>query len=261
VKKKISLILLVLTMALGLAGCGADKKSADYDTQSMETCADTVLQSFQAMSDADFDMLRSYSDFQLNYTLMSSGLPVANDDFLVMMDSYQNAVKEYGELINYGEFEVSESKDGPVLTTKAEFENKNADIVLNFDDEEHMTDMSVNIKYTIGQILEKAGMNTLIGMGTVFLVLIFIAFIISLFRFIPAIEAKFKGNAKEAKVEAPAKPAPAPAAPVAEAPAKSEMDQSQLIAVITAAIAASEGTSTDGFIVRSIKRRKNNNWK
>ena len=121
--------------------------------------------------------------------------------------------------------------------------------------------MSVNIKYTIGQILEKAGMNTLIGMGTVFLVLIFIAFIISLFRFIPAIEAKFKGNAKEAKVEAPAKPAPAPAAPVAEAPAKSEMDQSQLIAVITAAFAASEGTSTDGFIVRSIKRRKNNNWK
>ena len=260
-KKKISLILLVLAMVLGLAGCGTDKKSADYDTQSMETCADTVLQSFQAMSDADFDMLKSYSDFQLNYTLMSSGLPIANDDFLVMIDSYQNAVKEYGELINYGEYEVSESKDGPVLTTKAEFENKDANIVLNFDEEGHMTDMSVNIKYTIGQILEKAGLNTLIGMGTVFLVLIFIAFIISLFRFIPALEAKFKGNGKEAKAEAPAKPVPAPTAPVAEASAKSEMDQSQLIAVITAAIAASEGTSTDGFIVRTIKRRKNNNWK
>jgi len=32
-------------------------------------------------------------------------------------------------------------------------------------------------------------------------------------------------------------------------------DDGELIAVIAAAIAASEGTSTDGFVVRSIKRR------
>ena len=34
----------------------------------------------------------------------------------------------------------------------------------------------------------------------------------------------------------------------------------ELAAVIAAAVAASEGTSTDGFIVRSIKRRKSNKW-
>ncbi|MFQ7847658.1 MAG: OadG family transporter subunit [Sellimonas intestinalis] len=39
-------------------------------------------------------------------------------------------------------------------------------------------------------------------------------------------------------------------------------DDLELAAVITAAIAASEGTSTDGFVVRSIKkRRKNSQWK
>ena len=37
-------------------------------------------------------------------------------------------------------------------------------------------------------------------------------------------------------------------------------DDLELIAVITAAIAAQEGTSTDGFVVRSIRRRPSNKW-
>ena len=39
-----------------------------------------------------------------------------------------------------------------------------------------------------------------------------------------------------------------------------ETDDLELIAVITAAIAAQEGTSTDGFVVRSIRRRPSNKW-
>ena len=39
-----------------------------------------------------------------------------------------------------------------------------------------------------------------------------------------------------------------------------ETDDLELIAVITAAIAAQEGTSSDSFVVRSIKRRTSNRW-
>jgi predicted house-cleaning noncanonical NTP pyrophosphatase (MazG superfamily) len=38
-------------------------------------------------------------------------------------------------------------------------------------------------------------------------------------------------------------------------------DDLELVAVITAAIAASEGTSADGLVVRSIKRARNSQWK
>ena len=37
------------------------------------------------------------------------------------------------------------------------------------------------------------------------------------------------------------------------------MDDTELVAVIAAAIAAAEGTTTDGFVVRSIKRRNQTN--
>ena len=50
--------------------------------------------------------------------------------------------------------------------------------------------------------------------------------------------------------------APAPvAATVAEPAVEDVTDDGELIAVIAAAIAASTGTTTDDFVVRSIKRR------
>ena len=47
-----------------------------------------------------------------------------------------------------------------------------------------------------------------------------------------------------------------------EEPEEELADDGELVAVIAAAIAAYEGsTSTDGFVVRSIKRSKTNKWK
>ena len=94
----------------------------------------------------------------------------------------------------------------------------------------------------------KAALNTLMGMGTVFAVLILISLLISLFKYINKLEAKV--NKKPAVSEAPA-----PSAPVIAEPAEELTDDYELVAVISAAIAASEGTSADGFVVRSIKKR------
>jgi len=82
------------------------------------------------------------------------------------------------------------------------------------------------------------------------------------------VEEGFTGAASAPKAAAPApKAAPAAAPKAAPAPAVAaaveeaeEMDDTELVAVIAAAIAAAEGTTTDGFVVRSIKRRKSNKW-
>ena len=130
-------------------------------------------------------------------------------------------------------------------------------------------EMVINVVYDNSQLLKQAGMNTLIGMGTVFVVLLFISFIISLMKFLPALLAK--------KPKLP-EPAPAPAAAhtqnslaktAAPAPAAVPdsvlMNDRQLVAVITAAVyaaAAEEAGTTvnsiskDKLIVRSIRRVK-----
>ena len=97
--------------------------------------------------------------------------------------------------------------------------------------------------------MKNAALNTLMGIGTVFVILAMLIFLISLFKYIPGSGAQ---QVKKKKEEAAA-PAPAPV-PVAAAPVQEETDNSELIAVIAAAIVASEGTTTDGFVVRSIRK-------
>lgn len=84
-------------------------------------------------------------------------------------------------------------------------------------------------------------------MSIVFLVLIFISLLISCFKFIGLVG---KGKAVKAPVAVTA-----PVAPAASEP-ENLVDDLELVAVITAAIAAaSETESADGLVVRSIIRR------
>ena len=89
----------------------------------------------------------------------------------------------------------------------------------------------------------EAVMNTLIGMGTVFVVLILISIIIFLLKYVPKMFEKKKAEPEAAKQEVPVS------------------DNTQIIAVITAAIAAQMEAETgvcvpaDGLVIRSIKKR------
>ena len=57
--------------------------------------------------------------------------------------------------------------------------------------------MDVSAHYSTGEILEKAGLNTVLGMGTVFVVLIFISFIIYLLGYIPKLQEKLANKDKK----------------------------------------------------------------
>ncbi len=134
------------------------------------------------------------------------------------------------------------------------------DVVFTYDLGRNVTLLTWEVKDSFSAQIGKAGMNTLIGLGTVFVVLLFLTFIISQIHWIPDI---LNGKKKEQKAAASAPaPAPAPAAPVVEEPVEEETDDLELIAVISAAIAASEHAPADGFVVRSIRRRgRKSNWR
>lgn len=116
-------------------------------------------------------------------------------------------------------------------------------------------EMVVSAVYSKKELVGQAGMNTLIGMGTVFIVLIFISFIISLFKYLPALFAK-KPKVESKKADEPK----ATSAPVAASKTENLADDAQLVAIITAAIYAYEAQSGNGavskdkLVVRSIKR-------
>ena len=135
---------------------------------------------------------------------------------------------------------------------------------MEYDDFQKTSDVvsiTTNVTYSFGELMKNAALNTLIGMGTVFVVLILISLIISCFNIIPKIQEKKKKKA-EAK-DATTTGASVQADPVvAQIAAKEELaDDTELVAVIAAAIAAYEGAgSTDGFVVRSIRKSNKSKW-
>ncbi len=123
-----------------------------------------------------------------------------------------------------------------------------------------LTSATAEAVYTFGEKMEKAALNTLMGMGTVFVVLIFMTYLFSLFKYISKFENMLK--AKREKGKEVEKEVVSEVSEANEVEEDEELvDDLELVAVITAAIAASENTSADGLVVRSIKRANNPKWR
>jgi len=122
----------------------------------------------------------------------------------------------------------------------------------------------MNMMVLSGVSVGDALLNVAIGMITVFIVLILISFIISLFKYISIIQNKLEN--RKANKDSLANSADNVFSQIEEKEDNEEVyvdatDDLELVAVITAAIAASMGTSTDGFVVRSIRRASRSKWK
>lgn len=104
--------------------------------------------------------------------------------------------------------------------------------------------------------LPLALLNTLLGMGTVFLVLILILGLISMLKYVPGIVNKFMGiHETNPAVSTAIKNTVTPKTNTENS--NNLIQDAQLVAAITAAITAYMGDEIpeDGFIVRSIRRR------
>lgn len=242
-------------------------------TELASEAAEAESAAAEAESESETEALSQEEQLKQTMTQNLTSFNSYTDDQLAQMMERDNAsakliaanwssVKE--ELGNFTEItrveEPVRSEDGYSYTiichTKYE-KTGDTDVVVTY--EQNAKDQSVSfswdIQYSMGKLIERAGLNTVMGIGIVFLALLFLSFLIGRLHIIPdLIEKK---EAEKAPV-APAAPAPV-AAPVVEEE-EDLMDDLELVAVITAAIAASETTSGDGFVVRSIKKANRRNW-
>ena len=242
--KKLLAILGVITCMVGLCACGQEETKASADTAN----DDMLIQQFEAMVE-QFNMVISQDAVE-----QFTADPVIYNALL----DWQNALDDIGTFNGTDGGYVDHGEEDIVIGINVTGSSHNAvvEFVLS-GDMTALEGVSTNVEYSVGENMARAGMNTLIGMGTVFVVLILISLIISAFGVIPKIEANLK--AKEKQAIPAAQPAPA-AAPVVQVEEELS-DDTELVAVIAAAVAAYEGSgSTDGFVVRSIRKSNKSKW-
>lgn len=269
-KQNLRKILAMLTLAvsvLGLTACGSSTANDEisYDRTQLESVADALIEVWGAMPEEDMQEFiamdeEDMADMIEYYAAMGSPFgSFTTESMTSAFASYDSSREDLGDYVSTDGYEVEVKGDEITLNTSLSYTNREAVLSIVFNHRGVAQSVTLDPKYSTGEILTKAGLNTVLGMGTVFIVLIFISLIIYCFNFIPNIQAKFGGKKKEeakATAPAPAKAAPAPA------PAAEELtDDGELVAAITAAICAYSGTSSDGFVVRSIRRAESASWK
>ena len=241
IKKITSVFMTFLVMAALVIGSTSVVFAADKVD---DTVKSTLVTTAEGLTDAIVQLKDEEIE---NY--MSSG-----DDFTTSaMQSWQTSKDELGaKKESNGETTVTFKDDQYTVTVPLKFEKADANFVYVFDSQGTPTSMSVDVQYGMGKTLQRAGLNTLMGIGTVFVMLIMISLIISLFNFIPKIQAAFSKKDKEEEAKNAGIDKAVTQIVAQEEP---EADDTELVAVIAAAIAASEGAaSTDGFVVRSIRK-------
>lgn len=250
------------TISSDMAKETTKEKTVSGYADSFELWASDMLHFLDEASDEQIKQYAETSETldEINgeiYTVNPDGMGVATVEFY---NSWIKTREDLGRLKSIEDISVTVSDETGTLCTisvKAIYDNRKCSFELLLDDEMNLTSGAVNPTYTTGEKMSKAAMNTLIGMGTVFIVLIFISFIISLLKYVN----KIGGGKKEETVKSETNQGIDNAIAQIVSSEESELDDLELVAVITAAIAAAEGTSSDGLVVRSIKKVKANSWK
>ena len=255
--KKLASLLFMAMLVLGLTACGSKGPvETVVDSAYAQQVSDFLVANIAGMPAEEMQYYVDMDTEDLQELLDQSGIPVMAEAFHDIFAGYSGDVELFGEYVSTDSYELKGDDEEATHTTSLTFTAHPATLMLVFDEDGVVTTGSIDPVYSTSEILEKAGLNTVIGMGTVFIVLIFISLVIAL---LPKLTGLIEGTGKkkETPAAAPAAPAAAPGPTVEE----ELVDDLELVAVIAAAIAAYTGSSTDGFVVRSIKRSTTNKWK
>ena len=241
--KKLLAILGVITCMIGLCACGQEEAPrTNYNENDLVAGCVEMLNRINLNVAQGESNIEAYSDLPTIYNALLS---------------WQSALPDIGTYDGTNGGTVTVSGDEIIVEVNVLGSQHDAvvEFIIDSKTAEYLS-ITTNVTYSFGELMIKAGLNTLVGMGTVFVVLIFISLIISCFGLFHKVGDKKSAETKTAQSAVMADPV------VEQIAQKEELaGDAELVAVIAAAIAAYEGSgSTDGFVVRSIRKSNKSKW-
>ncbi len=285
--KKFLTMLCMLTCVLGLTACGEyeptemEQQKGDeavsmatnfilpymtsfFDDELVEAVQENYnVHEVESQVEDYFSLYISMVSQNYNISFGYDSIDVEGNAILTGMVSFNNTYDELGDIKTSEGFQGTYKVSGdeiivsvPVTGTKTDSNGNvrtaTAELIFTNDIFLTLKSCALNLDQSMGELMTKAAMDTLMGMMTVFAVLILISIIIWAMGGIPKLQAKLAKKPESKKEES----IDNTIAQIVEKEESTE-DDTELVAVIAAAIAAYEGSqSTDGFVVRSIRKRR-----
>jgi Na+-transporting methylmalonyl-CoA/oxaloacetate decarboxylase gamma subunit len=212
-----------------------------YDEKTVISSVETLVNNLVSMNENE---LKYYAGNSTGWTQNASEVLLnyrENDTLGEFKNFGKTTLEEDGQMLNVTVIARFEKVDLNITTTLTNISGEIIPVEMNFK----VVDVT---NTTLGARMQNALFNAIIGITSVFIVLMLISFIIYLFKYIPKIQELFtKGdnNSASAALEKA----------IAQIEEKEELvDDTELVAVIAAAICAMTGAKSDSFVVRSIKK-------
>ena len=269
--RKLTIALLAICVfAISVTACGPQKTATQVEAEAVEAIREQNIASIQDYTEREFAAILTQVSYE-NYAAYKEQGQVLisrtfDNDFgarwKAFVDAHGQCTQAFVDLTmrhhdEYTSRIIMTGEDGAQMAMTITYDETSTPVKTT------IADYSDDTNQTLGQRLQVAGANTIIGIATVFAVLILLSLIIYCFKFVNmavAPPAKKEAAPASPKAQEPAPAKTAKAAPQA-AYAQDPMSDPALIAVIAAAIAAAEDRPVEGFVVRSIKRVKTNKWR
>ncbi len=264
-KKKIYSLLLMLVCIFALSACGEEQVLGNVDTSRMYIDPETAYTYISNPEELGLEVDETKADEGKHQWRQEKSVQAPQMLALIAgWESYQSSIEDIGNP-RLDETKPMYFKAGADDSVIAVFhllgDKHNATVEIAYNSYNELQSITVNVQLSLDEAMRNAAQNTAIGMGTVFVMLIVIMFIISAFKIIPTLQEAF---AKKEEAPAEASVDKAIEGIIEREAAEDETDDNELIAVIAAAIAAAEAAagagsaeiSTEGFVVRSIRRIK-----
>lgn len=328
IKKKLLLIVSMLAVTFALAGCTSSDKKVEFSydkntlVQTVENQAQYYIQTSNVKEIYDYaveeggnsendaiavEAIKVFATMNKDYGDFISFIDFKDDKEL------DKAVQEVDDKVTVSVYAKCTEKEAVIKATFVDnsaaynYQKYNVMNQNGYTEEQanqlltsngiypyKISEFEVAANQTLKDKMKDAGANTLIGMGIVFIALIFISFIISLLKYVPPVVDKVSNTiarrkAEKAKKKAKKKAMKAENATseigeaasekttstertavgitdiVNTATGESVMDDSELVAVISAAVMAAQGGKTrvrvnypsnDKLVVRPRKKNK-----
>jgi flagellar basal body-associated protein FliL len=225
--------LIVLCMIISIFSITANANAsaqtpADPEAQ-LKSYTESIYQSLSGFSDADIEQYIAKGD----------------EVTVTAVKSWSEIKDSLGDYVDMGEFTMEQSEDGIITKLVVDYSKNDMILTVTYDK---------NLQPT-GIVAEQVGTSAASSKYPIGALIILAAVVIAIvFAYMKKNNAT---NSDDLKTDEPVANTPVVSRPVVATAVAGEnlVNDFELVAVIAAAIAAATNSSTDDFVVRSIKRR------
>ena len=192
--KRIFILLTVLLFSVFLLSCSKKEEESTSLSKEEKSGLEEVIKNY-------FQQIESQDDKQLEDSI-NNAYKAKEELFYNALSNYKNSKKDLGEFKEIEEVDVKKEGNTYVVDLHAKYAKR--ELIFHaalHDDYSGFSELSFNPVYSLSEKLFAALQNMIVGMGTVFAVLIFIAWIISLFVHVHRWEVRQAEKKKERAVK------------------------------------------------------------